>query len=65
MWWWLWWMEMSRMWTEASMQACVHAGTGVYGPPRRRLTEAQTEYMVRELREDLDVLGIEGLRRGE
>jgi hypothetical protein len=55
-WPWMLWMEM---WTRAAMlPLAVMAGTAPPAPRRKPETE---EYMVRELREDLALQGIQGI----
>lgn len=52
---WLWWMCGMSLWTEAAL--APFAGAGVAERP----TEAQVEYMVAELRADLDTTGARGI----
>lgn len=61
-WWYWWWLHSVRVASGATMAAYTHAGTGVYG--RRRPNRDQEEYMIEELRRDLEELGVEGLKRG-
>ena len=64
LWWAYWWPVV---WSQAVMAVYAEAGSGIYGSgvPRRRIGPETEDYLVRELREDLDALGVEGLVRGE